>query len=105
MATEKRLIDAKSLLRRLCSERDEVNIDTGCDIGYHNGLNMAVSMAINEPTVDAVEVVHGQWIEKPYLLGTTRYCSICGQNYGMPHGVFNYCPNCGAKMDVGNEDG
>ena len=57
------------------------------------------------PTVDSVEVVHGRWIEKPYLLGTTRYCSICGQNYGMPHGVFNYCPNCGAKMDEGNEDG
>ena len=48
---------------------------------------------------------HGHWIEKPYLLGTTRYCSICGQNYGMPHGVFNYCPNCGAKMDGdGNEN-
>lgn len=57
------------------------------------------------PTVDAVEVVHGRWIEKPYLLGTTRYCSVCGQNYGMPHGVYNYCPNCGAKIDGGNEDG
>lgn len=49
--------------------------------------------------VDAVEVVHGYWIEKPYLFGTTRYCSICGQNYGMPHGVFKYCPNCGAVME------
>ena len=57
------------------------------------------------PTVDAVEVVHGRWIEKPYLLGTTRYCSVCGQNYGMPHGVFNYCPNCGAKMDGGVGNG
>ena len=47
---------------------------------------------------------YGHWIEKPYLFGTTRYCSVCGQNYGMPHGVFNYCPNCGAKMDGGNED-
>jgi hypothetical protein len=34
-----------------------VEIKTGCDIGYHNGLNMAVSMAINAPAVDAVEVV------------------------------------------------
>ena len=49
------------------------------------------------------EAKHGEWIEKPYLLGTTRYCSICNQNYGMPHGVYNYCPNCGAKMDGENE--
>ena len=43
-------------------------------------------------------VVHGRWIEKPFLLGTTRECSKCGDYYGMPHGVFNYCPNCGAMM-------
>ncbi len=41
----------------------------------------------------------GNWIEKPYLFGTTRYCSLCGENYGMPHGMYNYCPNCGAKME------
>lgn len=56
------------------------------------------------PSADAAPVVHGRWIEKSYLLGTTRYCSECGENYGMPHGVFNYCPHCGAKMD-GKEDG
>lgn len=43
-------------------------------------------------------VVHGEWLEEPYLLGVTRRCNVCGENYGMPHGVFNYCPNCGATM-------
>lgn len=62
------------------------------------------SFVESAPAVDAAPVVHGRWIEKSYLLGTTRYCSECGENYGMPHGVFNYCPNCGAKMD-GKEDG
>lgn len=61
------------------------------------------SFVKSAPAVDAASVVHGQWIEKSYLLGTTRYCSECGENYGMPHGVFNYCPHCGAKMD-GKED-
>lgn len=51
------------------------------------------------PAVDAEPVRHGYWIEAPYLLGMTRYCSRCRENYGMPHGVFNYCPNCGTKMD------
>jgi hypothetical protein len=54
---EKRLIDANALIRRICTERDEVEIKTGFDIGYHNGLNMGASMTINAPTVDAVEVV------------------------------------------------
>jgi hypothetical protein len=56
------------------------------------------------PAADVVEVRHGEWIEKPYLLGTTRYCSRCGENYGMPHGIYNYCPHCGAKMDGGKTD-
>ena len=40
------------------------------------------------PTIDAVEVVHGQWENGN---GTN-----CGQvDFSKP----NYCPNCGAKMD------
>ena len=60
----------------------------------------------NAPTVDAVEVVHGRWIEKyhdnplgGYYLG---HCSVCDEPDGRKK---NYCPNCGAKMDGGNEDG
>ena len=50
-------------------------------------------------TADVQEVRHGNWIEKPYLLGTSNFCSLCGENYGMPHGKYKFCPNCGAKMD------
>ena len=99
MANEKRLIDANTLIHRVCAERDSMEINHACDIGYHNGLNMAVSMAINAPTVDAVEVVHGRWIN-PYM---NRYghpchcCSVCG--FKASYQDKNYCPNCGAKMD------
>lgn len=55
------------------------------------------------PTADVQEVRHGKWIEKPYLLGTSNFCSLCLQNFGMPHGKFNFCPNCGAKMDKESE--
>lgn len=54
---------------------------------------------------DVVPVRHERWIEKPYLLGISRFCSACGSNYGMPHEVYNYCPNCGAKMDKEAGDG
>lgn len=51
------------------------------------------------PTVDAVEVVHGRWVNS-YM---NRYghpchcCSVCG--FKASHQDKNYCPNCGAKMD------
>lgn len=55
------------------------------------------------PAADVRPVVRGRWIEKPYLLGTTNVCSVCGENYGMPHGKYNFCPNCGADMRGGDE--
>lgn len=52
------------------------------------------------PAADVAPVVHGCWIEKPFLMGTSRFCSKCGDNFGMPHGVYRYCPTCGARMDL-----
>lgn len=57
------------------------------------------------PTVDAVEVVHGEWImcedenDCEYI-----ECPLCGEQfYDGDNDTFekpwNYCPNCGAKMD------
>ena len=67
-----------------------------------NALNVKqiIDADNGEPNAaDVAPVVHGHWIEKPFLLGTSRFCSLCGNNYGMPHEIYNYCPNCGARMD------
>lgn len=73
----------------------------------YSGLPMAAHICTMElltyaPRVDAVEVVHGRWIdnmdEKGYLCNAWRKCSACGGlNYKKKP---NYCPNCGAKMDL-----
>ncbi len=50
------------------------------------------------PGVDAVEVVHGRWIEhRPNVYE----CTACNTWYGNYGGCeeWAYCPNCGAKMD------
>lgn len=57
--------------------------------------------AIEEaPTADVAPVVHGHWIEKEkYSFGIMYDCSLC-DNRILDNGYsWNYCPNCGAKMD------
>lgn len=55
------------------------------------------------PTVDAVEVVHGEWESYPSNL--YKRCSVCKREYDKLRNNFvgNYCPSCGAKMDGGDE--
>ena len=53
------------------------------------------------PSADVAPVRHGRWIETGKgLLGTASYkCSDC--EFPMPfYNGYNYCPNCGAKMDL-----
>lgn len=57
---------------------------------------------------DVASVVHGRW--EPCFDENCRCrwgfgkCSNCGQEY-YAHAInhYNYCPNCGAKMDGGGE--
>lgn len=54
---------------------------------------------------DVAPVVHGQWIEDHDYLK----CPECGVMVKWDFtffdiGNWNYCPNCGAKMDGGDED-
>jgi hypothetical protein len=97
MANEKRLIDyQKATEIALDTLRGKITTVTAV---------MLVSK-LKYATVDAVEVVHGRWVMKETMIRSpfakNAYCSVCLEetNY-----AYNYCPNCGAKMDGGNEDG
>ena len=62
------------------------------------------------PTVDAVEVVHGRWIESACLYyGAKQYeCSLChSDTFWRKHSItvkYPYCPNCGCRMDGGDDE-
>ena len=52
------------------------------------------------PTADVAPMRHGRWIEQyKYDFGTFYDCSICGNRILDNGHSWNYCPNCGAKMD------
>ena len=56
------------------------------------------------PAVDAVEVKRGLWKHTDEAAGwfSKDECSECGYHHAHRYDLsfFNYCPNCGAKMDV-----
>ena len=52
-------------------------------------------------TVDAVPVRHGKWIDKSGgIEGAWNCCSVCGER---AIELYDYCPNCGAKMEADDE--
>ena len=56
----------------------------------------------NQPSADAEPIRHGRWIERRgelHPLEMDGVCSICGHTTSF-YRFHNYCPNCGAKMDL-----
>ena len=72
-----------------------ISIDTYADKRYVNGLFRAIRPA------DVAPVRHGRWVvidaEEPRRYG----CSECKR---LSWHMENYCGNCGAKMDGGEDD-
>lgn len=114
-----RWIDADAFRVRMYHEAFNVDStdqrwDSGCWIRYR--LFERVLDAI--PAADVAPVRHGMWREitegdcsgyDPVLAGyddpvVGLVCSCCGDGYEkdvMGDVLWNYCPNCGAKMDGG----
>ena len=57
----------------------------------------------SQPTADVVEVKHGKWVINRYPVSKKEdyNCSICSfASNNIDILACNYCPNCGAKMDI-----
>ena len=62
------------------------------------------------PAADVVPVVHGKWVKAHWKNSVScANCSICGfeayhYDFQGVQKTYNYCPNCGAKMDGEEQD-
>lgn len=85
----------------------EAATNVACNILWKmNDLSTSLmAKALNSiPAADVAPVRHGKWIEKEkYTFGVLYDCSICDNRILDNGHSWNYCPNCGAKMD-GDED-
>ena len=60
------------------------------------------------PAANVAPVRHGRWVSVPHKLA--RVCSVCNRDEpykfaDIDADVYDYCPNCGSKMDGGADNG
>lgn len=78
---------------------------------YHGNGKIGGEFHPNKPNDEEhygeyVKIKHGRWMETEYSDYDDSYkCSACGEVWEFIEGTpkdngANYCPNCGAKMDL-----
>ncbi len=98
-------IKREALLNSICYET--------CGIAFCGATNCAfMAKVCSAPVADVAPVVHARWIHSRYEDCSEQFelvkCSQCNHEaYAMAFYVRggNYCPNCGAKMDGGADNG
>ena len=77
---------------------------------FSDGVRTIIAGA---PAADVAPVVHGRWIEQEDPMLDVYYtCSVCKEDFYIETTgytekdmfLYTYCPNCGARMDGGNEN-
>ena len=74
-----------------------------------DAITMSGVKILNQfPGADVAPVRHGRWVSVPHKLA--RVCSVCNRDEpykfaDIDADVYEYCPNCGAKMDGGAGNG
>lgn len=96
-----RLIDADAL-----KENARKWLPMSRETVVFNLFDLIDNLVNNMPTIDPVK--HGKWEPFDLTWGRSVYaCTVCGEAIEVPtengKPIFDYCPNCGAKMDGGEE--
>ena len=92
----KRLIDVNKVINSMQKCLDE-SPDKKHSVAYF-AFETIIECLKQEPTVDAVEVVHGRWL---CVDTDTEHFFLCNRCKKKEFLQSNYCRSCGAMMDGG----
>ena len=109
MSKMARLIDADELITTIQGAESEVAKTAPYDAEWFSRMANRqfeiLGMIDLMPTVDAVPVVHGAWVN---VAGCRTICNNCREyplyDYFGRLKLSNYCHNCGATMDLEVKD-
>lgn len=95
---------AIELMKKEAAEMSESFEELGGESGiYADAYEDAANMLQDMAAADVAEVVYGRWIPTEYpFMNECEDCSSCGYRTLYGNG-YNYCPNCGARMDGGED--
>ena len=96
-------IERETLVERLTRNLNACNPGTFSEMCYQDAINTVTAF----PAADVAPVRHGRWLGWGKS-GTPTYenygtCSVCGEDAEIYTKHRNYCPNCDARMDGGDE--
>lgn len=91
------LISRKALL-------EDIKVASGNDFMGTMVAGTLTRFVKKQPAIDAAPVVHGRWIfnQEQWTWDCTNCKGWVGS--GVRISRYEYCPNCGAKMDGGNDN-
>jgi hypothetical protein len=101
----------KEALRQFPIRKDHYDKENG-DEHFIFGIEAVLEYAENLPAADVAPVRHGRWIRPHWK--NSNYCCDCSECGGeamhrdyqwYKNGIYPICPNCGAKMDGGTDNG
>lgn len=101
------LIDKKPLLISLVDWQMSNFTEVGHEREF-NLLDSIIKCIENEPTVEAKEIVHGEWIDTQHdyhngFYRNAHVCSNCNDYYTTEYDDLFFCPRCGADMRTSAE--
>ena len=91
-----RPIDADAVIEEM-SEKHRPNFHEDLK-AYHMWIMWYWALK-EAPTIDAVSVVHGEWIDKGNWMGIECSRCKCHSRYVTP-----FCPQCGARMKGADDE-
>lgn len=86
------MTDREKLIELL---KDSPSLDALDDDGYARGADHLIANGVTAQK-------HGRWCQARFAPLSAVICSVCNEWFYNLAGS-NYCPNCGAKMDLKGE--